>query len=70
MICQTCSVYSQGVRGHWISTGELMIHPITLYVNTYISSVHVFVNKLLLNGYTDFNEFFWVSSGGFLNGLD
>ena len=35
----------------------------------YISSVHVFVNKLL-NGYTDFDEIFCMSSGGFHNGLD
>ena len=32
----------------------------------YISSEHVYVTKLLLNGSTDFD----VSSGRFLNGLD
>ena len=36
----------------------------------YISSVHVLVNKLLLNGSTDFDEIFCVYSGGFHNGLD
>ena len=30
----------------------------------------MFVNKLLLNGYADFDEFFCVSSGGFHNVLD
>ena len=39
-------------------------------LNIYISSVHVFVNKLLRNGFTDFDEIFCVSSGGFHNGLD
>ena len=41
-----------------------------LYLNIYISSVHMLVDKLLLNGSTDFDEIFCVSSGGFHNGLD
>ena len=36
----------------------------------YISSVRVYVTELLLNGWTDFNDFFFKSSGGFENGLD
>ena len=43
---------------------------IYIYIYIYISSVHMFVNKLLLNGSTDFDEIFCVSSGGFHNGLD
>ena len=42
---------------------------IYIYIYIYISSVRVFVNKLLLNGYTDLDEIF-VSSGRFHNGLD
>ena len=30
----------------------------------------MFVNKLLFNGSTDFDEIFYVPSGGFHNGLD
>ena len=33
-------------------------------------SVHVYVTELLLNGLTDIDEIFCVSSGGFENGLD
>ena len=33
------------------------------YLNICISSVHVFVTKLLLNGYTDFDDFFCVFGG-------
>ena len=40
------------------------------HLNIYISSVHMLVNKLLLNISTDFDEIFCVSSGGFHNGLD
>ena len=40
------------------------------YLNIYISSVHMLVNKRLLNGSTDFDEICCVSSGGFHNGLD
>ena len=41
-----------------------------IYLNIYISSVHMLVDKLLLNGSTDFDKIFCVSSGGFHNGLD
>ena len=46
----------------------LMLRALYLYI--YISSVHMLVDKLLLNGSTDFDEIFCVSSGGFHNGLD
>lgn len=36
----------------------------------YISAVCVFVTELLQNSWTDFNQIFRVSSGGFETGLD
>ena len=41
-----------------------------IYLYIYNSSVRVYVTELLLNGWTDFDEIFWVCSKEFENGLD
>ena len=43
---------------------------VPIILGIYISSVHMLVNKLLLNGSTDFDKICCVSSEGFHNDLD
>ena len=45
-------------------------HLIYMHLYIYISFVRVYVTELLLNGWTNLDEIFYVRSCGFENGLD